>query len=73
MTTNNQKREEFLPKIAQCFADHGYRGTTTAILSKTCDVRENVLYRIWPSKKEMFLDCIEHIYEVTMTLWNELE
>lgn len=73
MTSKDEKREEFLPKISQCFADNGYRGTTTAKLSKTCGVRENVLYRIWPSKKEMFLDCIEHIYEVSMALWNELE
>ena len=72
-SSNEEKRSEFLPRIAQCFADNGYRGTTTAKLAKTCQVRENVLYRIWPSKKEMFLDCIEHIYEVTMTLWNGLE
>lgn len=62
----------FLPKISQCFATNGFRGTTTAKIAKACDVRENVLYRIWPSKKEMFLDCIEHIYELTMTLWQEL-
>lgn len=73
MTSNEQKKSEFLPKIAQCFADNGYRGTTTAKLAETCKVRENVLYRIWPSKKEMFLECIEHIYEVSMALWNELE
>jgi len=70
--SKDEKRKEFLPKISQCFADNGYRGTTTAKLAKTCNVRENVLYRIWSSKKEMFLDCIEHIYEVTMSLWNQL-
>lgn len=68
----DEKRESFLPKISQCFAKHGFRGTTTARLAEACDVRENVLYRIWPSKKEMFLDCIEHIYELTMELWQEL-
>lgn len=62
----------FLPKISQCFAKHGFRGTTTAKLAEACEVRENVLYRIWPSKKEMFLDCIEHIYELTMKLWQDL-
>jgi AcrR family transcriptional regulator len=66
------KREKFLPIISRCFAENGYRGTTTAKLARLCKVRENVLYRIWPSKKEMFLDCIEHIYEVTMDLWNKL-
>lgn len=68
----DQKRERFLPKISQCFAENGFRGTTTAKLAQVCEVRENVLYRIWPSKKEMFLDCIEHIYELTMELWEEL-
>ena len=66
------KRERFLPIISRCFAESGYRGTTTAKLAQLCEVRENVLYRIWPSKKEMFLDCIEHIYEVSMNLWNKL-
>ena len=66
------KREKFLPIISRCFAENGYRGTTTAKLAQLCKVRENVLYRIWPSKKKMFLDCIEHIYQSTMDLWNEL-
>lgn len=66
------KREQFLPIISRCFAESGFRGTTTAKLAAACQVRENVLYRIWPSKKAMFLDCIEHIYEVTMELWKSL-
>lgn len=69
----NEKREKFLPLISRCFADNGFRGTTTAKIASACNVRENVLYRIWPSKKDMFLDCLEHVYELTISLWRELE
>ena len=33
-------------------------------------VRENVLYRIWPTKKAMFLDAVEHVYRATMQAWD---
>ena len=67
------RKQEYLPKISKCFAENGYRGTTTAKLAQACDVRENVLYRVWPSKKEMYLDCVDHIFEITMQLWSDLK
>jgi AcrR family transcriptional regulator len=70
--TSDEKRVRFLPIVTQCFARHGYRGTTTATLAEMCEVRENVLYRIWPHKKAMFLDCLDSIHDVTLALWTSL-
>jgi len=65
-----QRRRDFLPLLAAAFVELGYRGTTTAELAARCGVRENVLYRVWPSKKSMFLAAVEFVYTVTMRNWD---
>jgi AcrR family transcriptional regulator len=67
-----QRRREFTPLVAAAFIELGYRGTTTAQLAQRCGVRENVLYRVWPTKKAMFLDAVEHVYAATMRAWAPL-
>ena len=61
--------EKYISGIAEQFIESGYRGTTTAMLAKRLKVRENVLYRVWPSKSEMFLASIEYIFDVTFASW----
>jgi AcrR family transcriptional regulator len=70
MPQSDAKR--LLPIIAKAFADLGYRGATTATLARHCGVRENILYRVWPSKKEMFLATIDFIWERSRFLWEEV-
>jgi AcrR family transcriptional regulator len=67
-----QRRREFVSRIAGAFIELGYRGTTTADLARRCDVRENVLYRVWPTKKAMFLDAVDYVYAATMSAWDRL-
>ncbi len=35
-------------------------------------MRENILFRLWPSKKAMFLASIEYVYELSEGIWTEL-
>ncbi len=67
----NERRPDFLKIIADAFIEGGYRQTTTAELARRCEVRENELYRIWPSKKEMFLESIEYIFTETQKTWEK--
>jgi AcrR family transcriptional regulator len=67
-----ERRRELLPKLAQAFADSGYRRTTTAELARRCDVQETVIYRLWRDKKSMFAACIDYIYEVSRDAWLHL-
>ena len=67
-----EKRDELLPIVARTFAEHGYRRTTTAELARQCGVRENVLYRLWPDKKTMFIAAIEYVYELSAATWEKL-
>ena len=67
-----QRRTELLPVIAQAFSEFGYRRTTTAELAERCGVRENVLYRLWPDKKAMFLAAVEYVYRASEETWEAL-
>ncbi len=69
---SEQRRDELCPVIAKAFAELGYRRATTAALAKRCGLRENQLYRLWPSKKAMFLASIEYLYEMTAAKWRAL-
>lgn len=67
-----ERRAEFLPRITRVFVRRGYRRTTTAELARACKVQENVLYRLWPSKRAMFIAAIDHVFEVSANIWREL-
>ncbi len=61
-----------LPVLARAFAELGYRRATTAELARRCGVRENVLYRLWPDKRAMFIAAIGHVYDASRRIWSEL-
>jgi len=70
---SEERRAKFLPAIARCFVERGYRRTTTAELAEACDVQETILYRLWPGKKEMFLAAIEYVYQLSAATWREVQ
>lgn len=67
-----EKRRELLPALARAFVELGYRRATTAELAARCDVQENILYRLWPDKKAMFLAAIDYVYEFSEQTWMRL-
>ncbi|MHC4910747.1 MAG: TetR/AcrR family transcriptional regulator [Planctomycetota bacterium] len=67
-----ERRAELLPIVAAAFAELGYRRTSTAELAARCDVRENILYRLWPDKQAMFVASIEHVFERSLETWEAL-
>lgn len=67
-----ERRAELLPIVAQTFAELGYRRATTAELAERCGVRENILYRLWPDKKTMFIASIDHVYQSSADTWREI-
>jgi AcrR family transcriptional regulator len=69
---SRQRRGALLPIVARAFADLGYSRATTAELARRCGVRENILYRLWPSKKAMFLAAIEFVYALSAQIWKDV-
>lgn len=68
----SERRKELLPIIARVFVEMGYRRATTAAVAKRCGVQENILYRLWPDKKAMFIAAIEHVYDCCVADWAAL-
>jgi len=64
-----ERRLELIPVLARTFADLGYRRTTTAELAERCGVRENILYRLWPDKRAMFVAALDHVYRLSEETW----
>ena len=69
---SQERQKAFLPVIAKTFAESGYRRTTTAELAKRCEVQEIILFRLWPSKKAMFLAAIDYVYALSEGIWSDL-
>jgi AcrR family transcriptional regulator len=59
----DEQRALLLPRVAEAFGELGYRRATTAELARRCKVRENILYRLWKDKKEMFLASLGSLFE----------
>jgi AcrR family transcriptional regulator len=66
------RRVEFVPILARAFAELGYRRTTTAELAVRCGVRENILYRLWPDKRAMFVAGLDYVYRQSEEIWDDL-
>src|SRR5262249_44206974 len=67
-----ERRRELTPVLASAFADLGYRRATTAAIAERCKVGENILYRLWPDKKAMFLAALDHVFTVSESVWQRL-
>jgi AcrR family transcriptional regulator len=67
-----ERRRELVPVVARTFAELGYRRTTTAELAARCDVRENILYRLWADKRAMFVAALDHVVELSEATWEGL-
>jgi AcrR family transcriptional regulator len=67
-----ERRKQLIPVIARAFAELGYRRATTAELAQRCQVRENILYRLWVDKKAMFIAAIDYVYQQSAETWQQI-
>src|SRR5207244_7371149 len=54
-----ERRQAFLEAALRVFSEGSYRGTTTAEIAREAGVSEPILYRHFPSKRDLYLACIE--------------
>ncbi len=64
-----QRREQLLDTAANLFAVQGYAGATTAQIAKAAGVTEPIIYRHFPSKRDLFIALIHRTSAVTIKLW----
>ena len=65
-----ERRAAVLEAASTIFARGTYRSTTTAEIAKHAGVTEPVLYRHFPSKRDLYLACLEEAWVDTRKLWD---
>lgn len=66
-----ERRASVLGAACGLFANRSYRGTTTADIARKAGVTEPVLYRHFPSKRALYLACMDWSWEQVKALWAE--
>ena len=66
-----ERRASVLGAACGLFANGSYRGTTTADIAREAGVTEPVLYRHFPSKRALYLACMDWNWEQVKALWAE--
>jgi AcrR family transcriptional regulator len=56
----DERRAAVLRVAVGCFAAGGYAGTSTTDVAEAAGISHAYLFRLWPSKKALFLALIEH-------------
>src|SRR5437764_9907698 len=69
--TAAQRRESVLRAAQIEFGAGGYIGTTTEAIARRVGVSQPYLFRLFPSKKALFLASIEGCFEQLRTLFGE--
>lgn len=64
-----KRREQLLDTAAKLFAIQGYAGATTSQIAKAAGVTEPIIYRHFPSKRDLFIALIERTGEQTIRMW----
>ncbi len=65
------RRRQLIEAAIDCFADFGYRGTTTAQLARAAEVSEPVLYQHFASKHDLFVALLEQVGREVLREWRK--
>lgn len=66
LSTAEERRAEVLPVAARAFATHGLHGTPTADIARSAGISQAYLFRLWPTKLELFVAVVDRCFELTL-------
>jgi AcrR family transcriptional regulator len=67
--TGPERRAAVVETACRIFAKGSYHGSTTAQIARETGVTEPVLYRHFASKRELYLACLDTVWERVRVLW----
>ncbi len=67
----DERRRCVLAAACRVFSKSSYRGATTAEIARASGVTEPVLYRHFPSKRDLYLACLDAGWAHVRALWQE--
>jgi AcrR family transcriptional regulator len=66
-----QRRAAVVETACRVFAKSSYHGSTTAQIARETGVTEPVLYRHFASKRELYIACLDSVWEQVRALWEK--
>jgi AcrR family transcriptional regulator len=66
-----ERREEIVEIAFRQFAEGGYRGTSTEAIAKEAGISQPYLFRLFRTKKELFLACVDRCYASVIQVFTE--
>jgi AcrR family transcriptional regulator len=69
--TKEERRAAVLETACRVFCKSSYHGSTTAQIARELGVTEPVLYRHFASKRELYLACLDAVWEQVRALWEK--
>ena len=69
--TADERRAAVVQTACRVFCASSYRGSTTAQIARELGVTEPVLYRHFASKRQLYLACLDAVWEQVRALWEK--
>ncbi len=66
-----ERRAALLETACGVFARGSYRGTTTKEIATEAGISEPILYRHFPSKRDLYLACLDEAWARVQALWHK--
>ncbi|HSC50964.1 MAG TPA: TetR/AcrR family transcriptional regulator [Gaiellaceae bacterium] len=66
-----ERRQAVVDTACRVFAKGSYHGSTTAQIARETGVTEPVLYRHFSSKRELYLACLDAVWERVRGVWEK--
>jgi AcrR family transcriptional regulator len=66
-----ERRAVVVETACRVFSKKSYHGSTTAEIARATGVTEPVLYRHFASKRELYLACLDAVWEQVRELWGK--
>jgi AcrR family transcriptional regulator len=64
-----ERKAAVVATACRVFAKSSYHGSTTAQIARETGVTEPVLYRHFASKRELYLACLDAVWQQVRVLW----
>jgi AcrR family transcriptional regulator len=66
-----ERRAAVVETACRVFAKSSYHGSTTAQIARETGVTEPVLYRHFASKRELYIACLDSVWQQVRALWEK--
>jgi AcrR family transcriptional regulator len=69
--TASERREDVLAAAVAEFSRTGYHGTPTDVIARRAGISQPYLFRLYGTKKELFLACLERCFDRTVECFRD--